>query len=101
MAHDPNAPVILVVDDEAMVRMSGVMMLEDAGYEVLEAASADEAMELLKHAPEVRLMFSDVDMPGSMNGVELATAVNDRWPNIRLLLTVPRQHLWPRFEVVI
>jgi two-component system, response regulator PdtaR len=87
MSHDPHAPVLLVVDDEAMVRMNGVMMLEDAGYEVIDAASADEAIELLQNAPDVRLVFTDVDMPGSMNGVELATVIHERWPNIRLLLT--------------
>lgn len=87
MTHDANGPVLLVVDDETLIRMNGVAILEDAGFKVLEAADADEAISVLEHAPEVRLMFSDVDMPGSMNGVELATAVNQRWPKIRLLLT--------------
>lgn len=63
------------------------MMLADAGYEVIDAASADEAIELLQNAPDVRLVFSDVDMPGSMNGVALATVIHERWPHIRLLLT--------------
>jgi two-component system, response regulator PdtaR len=87
MAHDPHAPVLLVVDDEMLVRMNGVMILEDAGYEVIDAASADEAIELLQNAPDVRLVFSDVDMPGSMDGVALARIIHQRWPHIRLLLT--------------
>jgi two-component system, response regulator PdtaR len=87
MTHDPAGPVLLVVDDEALIRMHSVAMLEDAGFEVIEAANAEEAIAMLEHAPRVRLMFSDVDMPGSMDGVQLATVVNERWPNIRLLLT--------------
>jgi two-component system, response regulator PdtaR len=87
MTHDAAGPVLLVVDDETLIRMNGVAILEDAGFKVLEAANADEAIAMLEHAPEVRLMFSDVDMPGSMNGVELATVVNQRWPKIRPLLT--------------
>jgi two-component system, response regulator PdtaR len=87
MTHDATGSVLLVVDDEALIRMHGVATLEDAGFNVLEAANADEAIAILEQAPEIRLMFSDVDMPGSMNGVELATVVNQRWPNIRLLLT--------------
>jgi two-component system, response regulator PdtaR len=87
MVHDPHAPVLLVVDDEAFVRLNGVMILEGAGYEVIEAASADEAIELLQNAPDVRLVFTDVDMPGSMNGVALAMVIHERWPNIRVLLT--------------
>lgn len=79
--------VILVVEDEALIRMNGVDVLEQAGYTVLEAASADEAIALLEGAPEVRLLFSDVDMPGSMDGVALAELVHQRWPKIRLLLT--------------
>jgi two-component system, response regulator PdtaR len=87
MTDDIARPVLLLVDDEALIRMHGVAMLEDAGFEVIEAANADEAIAMLEHAPRVRLMFSDVDMPGSMNGIELATVVHQRWPNIRLLLT--------------
>lgn len=60
--------------------MNGVEILEDAGYSVREAANADEAMAPLEHAPQVRLLFSDVDMPGSMNGVASAELVHDRWP---------------------
>ncbi|WP_206239809.1 response regulator [Novosphingobium terrae] len=79
--------MVLVVEDEPMIRMNGVDLLEDQGYQVLEAASADEAITLLEQAPDVRLLFSDIDMPGSMNGVELAELVHRRWPGIRLLLT--------------
>ncbi len=78
---------ILVVEDEALVRMIGADMIEDAGFHVLQAASADEAIEILEHATNVKLIFTDVDMPGSMDGIALATLVHKRWPDVRLLLT--------------
>jgi DNA-binding LytR/AlgR family response regulator len=63
--------LILIVEDEALIRMSGCDMLDEAGFEVLEAATADEAIELLEQH-EIQVLFTDVDMPGSMNGLELA-----------------------------
>ncbi len=78
---------ILVVEDEALIRMIGADMLAEAGFHVLEAGSADEAIKILERASDVQLMFSDVDMPGSMNGLALAELVHTRWPSIRLLLT--------------
>ncbi len=68
-------------------------MLEDAGYSVVEAANADEAIAILEGTTDVRLLFSDVDMPGSMNGVALAEVVHARWPNVRLLLTSGHHHI--------
>ena len=76
ITHDATGSVLLVGDDETFIRMNAVAILEDAGFEVLEVADADEAIAMLEHAPEVRLMFSDVDMPGSMNGVDLATRLS-------------------------
>jgi len=84
---DPSTGCVLVVDDNALVRMLGADALEDAGYAVIEAANADEALEILRGARAVRLLFTDVDMPGSMNGLELADLVHRRWPEIRLLVT--------------
>jgi CheY-like chemotaxis protein len=85
-SHDPPA-TILVVEDEALIRTIGADMLEDEGFEVLEAASADEAIQILEAANDVRLVFSDVDMPGSMDGLALLELVHSRWPDIRLILT--------------
>jgi CheY-like chemotaxis protein len=82
-----NHQLVLVVEDEALVRMNGVDILEDAGYTVLEAANADEAMEILNQALNIELLFSDIDMPGSMDGAALAQLVHERWPKIHLLLT--------------
>ena len=82
-----EAPRILIVEDDVRLRMMGVDLLEVAGFEVCEAASADEAIAVLKKASNVQVVFSDVQMPGSMNGLELAQLVHERWPDIKLLLT--------------
>ena len=84
--HHPVSAV-LVVEDEPLVRMHGVDILKDAGFDVFEAADADEALLILGDDVEVHLLFSDVDMPGSMNGLQLAQVVHERWPHIHLLLT--------------
>lgn len=87
MAATEGKTTVLVVEDETFVRMHGMDILEDAGFEVLEAGNADEAMTILGQHDDVRLLFSDVDMPGSIDGLELARLVHERWPTIRLLLT--------------
>ncbi|SEI83304.1 Response regulator receiver domain-containing protein [Sphingobium sp. AP50] len=84
--HAPSSTV-LIVEDETLVRMLGTDILEEAGFIVVEAANADEAMAVLQGQPDVHLLFSDVDMPGTMDGLELAKLVHERWPRIRLLLT--------------
>lgn len=84
--HD-NRTTILVVEDETLVRMHGMDILEDAGFEVLEASNADEALAILAQHDDVRLVFSDVDMPGSMDGLELVKLVHQRWPDVRLIVT--------------
>ena len=78
---------VLIVEDEVLVRMHGAGILEEAGFDVLEAGDADEALALLRSHDDVSLMFSDIDMPGSMNGLQLAHLVHAKWPNVRLLLT--------------
>lgn len=87
MADQDIKTTVLVVEDETLVRLYGMDILEDAGFRVLDAGNADEAISVLQSHDEVALLFSDIDMPGSMNGLELAQIVHDRWPNIRLLLT--------------
>ncbi len=72
--------VVLVVEDEPLVRMDLVQTLEDAGYRCLEASSATEAIAILENHPEVRVVFTDVQMPGNMDGIELARCVRERWP---------------------
>jgi two-component system, response regulator PdtaR len=78
---------VLVVEDEALIRMTIVNELEDAGFEVFEAAHAAAAIEILMANLSIRVMFTDIDMPGGMDGLKLATAVRDRWPPIKIIVT--------------
>jgi CheY-like chemotaxis protein len=79
--------VVLVVEDEPFVRLLGVDLLEEAGFAVLEACNADEALSLLEAHPEVRAVFSDVEMPGSLDGLGLARRICQRWPQVGIVLT--------------
>ena len=78
--------VVLVVEDEMLLRMRAVDMVEDAGYTSLEAVDADEAVAILEARSDVALMLTDIQMPGSMDGLKLAHAVHKRWPPIRIIL---------------
>src|SRR4029450_119836 len=83
-------PLVLVVEDEFLVRMNAVSLLEEAGFGVLEAASADDAIALLESRKDIRIVFTDINMPGSMDGLRLAHAIRNRWPPIELVLTSGR-----------
>lgn len=78
---------VLIVEDEPLVRIDIADYLSDRGFEVLEAANADDAIVLLETVPRIRLLFTDVDMPGSMDGLKLAAAVARRWPPVRIIVT--------------
>ena len=80
-------PLVLVVEDELLVRMNALSLLEEAGFGVLEAGSADEAISLLERRKDIRIVFTDINMPGSMDGLRLAHAIRSRWPPIELVLT--------------
>ena len=77
---------ILVVEDEPFIRLGLVSTIEEAGYEVIDAASADEAIRKLERYDDVGLILTDVDMPGSMDGIRLAHYVRRRWPPIELVV---------------
>ncbi len=77
---------MLVVEDEAVIRMNIVQVAEDAGYEVLEAANADEAIDILECRNDICAVFTDVRMPGYMDGIRLARAIRGRWPPIQLII---------------
>jgi CheY-like chemotaxis protein len=79
--------IVLVVEDEPLVRMGAVDMIEDAGFVALEAGNADEAVRILEARTDIRIVFTDIDMPGSMDGIKLAAAVRGRWPPIEIILT--------------
>lgn len=82
----PNKIVVLVVEDEALVRMSAVGLLDDAGYEVLEARDADHALTILESRADIGLVFTDVEMPGTMDGIGLANLIRERWPSVLLVV---------------
>jgi len=80
-------PVVLIVEDEFLVRMNAVEMIEEAGFEVIEAGNADEAIAILEIRADIRVVFTDIQMPGSMDGWKLAAAVRGRWPPIKIIAT--------------
>ena len=82
-----GAAVVLVVEDDPLLRMNAVDMIEDAGFEALEAPDADVAISVLEARTDIRLIFTDIDMPGSMDGLALAHAVANRWPPVRIIAT--------------
>jgi CheY-like chemotaxis protein len=101
ICNSQDFPVVLLVEDEPLVRMSAADDLQEAGFHVLEAANADVALAVLEAcSDEVRVLFTDIDMPGSMNGLVLAESVRRRWPHISLLISSayrrPHQSQIPR-----
>jgi CheY-like chemotaxis protein len=84
-AHKP--PAVLVVEDEDLLRMDLVETLEEAGFRTFEAASAEGAIRILEANPQIELLFTDVHMPGSMDGAKLAHYVRGRWPPVRIVVT--------------
>jgi CheY-like chemotaxis protein len=78
--------VVLIVEDDALLRMCAAEIVEEAGFAVIEAADADAAMALLESRSDIALLLTDIDMPGSMNGLKLAHAVRGRWPPIKILV---------------
>jgi two-component system, response regulator PdtaR len=80
-------PVVLVVEDEALIRLQTADAIADAGFEVLEAADADAAIAMLETRSDIRVVFTDVHMPGSMDGLRLVQIIRDRWPPVLLIVT--------------
>jgi CheY-like chemotaxis protein len=80
-------PVILVVEDEPLIRMVAVDMVEDAGFEAVECSNATDAVAILEQRTDIRIVFTDIDMPNGINGMLLAAAIRDRWPPIHLIVT--------------
>jgi CheY-like chemotaxis protein len=83
-------PVVLIVEAEFVVRIGTRAALETAGFDVLEAGDADEAIAILAARDDIRLIFTDIHMPGSMDGLKLAHFVRDRWPPVKIVATSGR-----------
>ena len=77
---------VLVVEDEMVLRIRAVDIVEDAGFTAVEAVNADEALSILESRSDISLLFSDIQMPGSIDGLKLAHAVHQRWPHIKIVL---------------
>ena len=77
----------LVVEDDFLNRLHAVALVEDAGFTAIEASNADEAIAILERRKDIRIVFTDIDMPGSMDGLRLAHAIRKRWPPIELIVT--------------
>src|ERR1700686_5521945 len=88
MAPGPSAVprTVLIVEDEMLLRMRAVDMVEDAGFTAVEAINADDAIALLESRSDIELLFTDIQMPGSMDGLKLAHDVHERWPSIKIIL---------------
>jgi CheY-like chemotaxis protein len=80
-------PVVLVVEDDFLIRIGAVEMIEAAGFDVVEAANGDEAIEILEVRLDITVVFTDIQMPGTMDGLKLAAAIRGRWPPIKIIAT--------------
>ena len=83
-------PTVLIVEDEFLIRDMLQEELEDAGYQVVPVSNADHAIRVLEARQDIHLVFTDINMPGSMDGLKLAAFVNDRWPPVHIIVTTGR-----------
>jgi two-component system, response regulator PdtaR len=86
-------PVVVVAEDEEFLRLAAADTLEEAGYQVIEAANADAALAIFQQRSDVSVLFTDIQMPGPLNGLELARLVHQRWPDVLFLIT--SGNAWP------
>jgi len=92
-AYSGQKPIVLVVEDEILIRVSAVEMVKQAGFEAIEASDADEAIGILESRNDIWAVFTDVQMPGSIDGLKLAQVVRRRWPPVALIVTSGRAHV--------
>lgn len=85
--HARSRPVVLIVEDEVLLRWTAVAIIEDAGFDVVEAGTGIEAVSVLEKRSDIRTVFTDVEMPGSINGIQLAYLIRTRWPSIGIMAT--------------
>jgi DNA-binding NtrC family response regulator len=89
--------VVLVVEDEAIIRIEAVQMIKDAGYAALDVPSTDDAIKILESRSDIRAVFTEIRVPGRLDGMHLARAIAERWPSVRLIATssVPKIDNFP------
>lgn len=93
MTNQRPAATVLVVEDEELLRIFAVQLVEDAGFQALEAVNADHAIAILEKRSDISLLLTDIHMPGSMDGLKLAHAVRHRWPPIKIIIVSGQVHL--------
>lgn len=86
-------PIVLVVENDALVRALAIEVVEDAGFAAIDVSNADEALAILESRTDIAMVFTDIDMPGSMDGLKLAHAVRNRWPPIKIIMVSGKAHL--------
>src|SRR5690349_3150002 len=86
----PEKPLVLIVEDEVLVRMLVSDVLQDSGFKVIEAKNVEEALRVLGARPDIQVLFTDVEMPPGPNGYELARQVRERWPYIEIVISSGR-----------
>jgi CheY-like chemotaxis protein len=86
---------VLIVEDDALIRLLAVDIVEEAGYIALEASDADEAVVILEARSDIAVLFTDINMPGSMDGLKLAHAVRNRWPPVKIIMVSGQVRLSP------
>ena len=91
--NEKPSPVVLVVEDDWLLRLLAVEVVEDAGLVAVEAANADEAIAILERRVDIALIFTDVDMPGTMDGLKLAHALRRRWLPIKIIIVSGKTRL--------
>jgi len=91
--HAGQKLIVLVVEDQPFLRVAAVDLVRDAGFEAIAAKDADQAILFLQARADIRIVFTDVEMPGSMNGIALAIAIRGRWPLIELIVTSGQRHV--------
>ena len=86
-------PAVLVVEDEPLIRMDAVDFITEAGFQTYEASSADQAIALMNKHADIGILFTDVEMPGSMDGLKLAAYIRDRWPPVVIIIASGATHI--------
>ena len=86
-ANAAKRPVVLIVEDDLLIRLHAAQIIEEAEFDVIEASSADEAISILEARSDITVLFTDIQVPGSMDGLKLAAAVKGRWPPIKIVAT--------------
>lgn len=91
LGFEGEASTVLVVDDEFFIRSDTVHTVEEAGFAALEATNADDGLAILAARQDIRVLITDIEMPGSMDGLQFSRKVRERWPSIHVIVISGRR----------